>query len=149
MPYQDLRKGRWSQIGQVYLLTLVTKDRRPWFAEFDCGRIAVREMRRLQSEGALNSLAFVVMPDHVHWLVELRETQSLSRSVQLFKGRVARELNRHLQRRGAVWQVAFYDRALRHDDDLRAAARYIVANPVRSGLVSKVGAYSLWDAIWL
>jgi putative transposase len=28
-------------------------------------------------------------------------------------------------------------------------ARYIVANPLRAGLVAKVGDYALWDACWL
>ena len=31
----------------------------------------------------------------------------------------------------------------------RAAARYIVANPLRAGLVKQIGDYPLWDAIWL
>lgn len=38
---------------------------------------------------------------------------------------------------------------MRREDDLRAAARYIIMNPVRAGLVEKVGDYPLWDAIWL
>lgn len=149
MPYQELRKGRWTQAGQIYLLTLVTRDRRPYFTDFHSGRIIVREMRRLQDDGALRSLAFVVMPDHVHWLIELRNTMSVSRVAQLLKGRSARELNRRLCRRGAVWQVTFYDRALRREEDVRAAARYIVANPLRRGIASRVGEYSLWDAVWL
>jgi hypothetical protein len=28
-------------------------------------------------------------------------------------------------------------------------ARYVVANPVRAGLVQRVGQYPHWDAIWL
>ena len=32
---------------------------------------------------------------------------------------------------------------------LGAAARYLVANPVRAGLVARAGDYSHWDAIWV
>jgi hypothetical protein len=28
-------------------------------------------------------------------------------------------------------------------------ARYVVANPLRAGLVKRLGDYPLWDAIWL
>jgi hypothetical protein len=38
---------------------------------------------------------------------------------------------------------------MRKDQDLQVAARYIVANPLRAGLVKRVGDYPLWDAIWL
>jgi hypothetical protein len=33
--------------------------------------------------------------------------------------------------------------------DLQSVARYIVANPLRAGLVKHLGDYPLWDAIWL
>jgi hypothetical protein len=38
---------------------------------------------------------------------------------------------------------------LRRQDDVRAVARYIVANPLRAGLVRDIGDYSHWDAVWL
>jgi hypothetical protein len=28
-------------------------------------------------------------------------------------------------------------------------ARYIIANPLRAGLVDRIGDYPLWDAMWL
>ncbi len=43
----------------------------------------------------------------------------------------------------------FHDRAMRKEEDLKAAARYIVANPLRAGLVERCGDYPLWDAVWL
>jgi hypothetical protein len=48
-----------------------------------------------------------------------------------------------------VWQKGFYDRALRSDEDVAAVARYIVANPLRAGLVDSVREYPFWDAIWV
>jgi REP element-mobilizing transposase RayT len=66
-----------------------------------------------------------------------------------FKACPARRVNGHLSRRGALWQKAFYDHALRKDEDVQNIARYIVANPLRAGLVKNIGEYPLWDAIWL
>jgi len=38
---------------------------------------------------------------------------------------------------------------MRKEEDLQALARYIVANPLRAGLVKRVGDYPHWDAMWL
>jgi hypothetical protein len=54
-----------------------------------------------------------------------------------------------LNRKGPVWQKAFYDHALRKDEDVKKMARYIIANPMRQGLVKKIDDYPLWDAIWI
>jgi len=48
-----------------------------------------------------------------------------------------------------IWQDGFHDHALRQEEDLAEVARYIVANPLRAGLVERVGDYSHWDAVWL
>ena len=46
-------------------------------------------------------------------------------------------------------QRGFHDRAIRKQDDLVAVARYIVANPLRAGIVDSIRNYPLWDAKWL
>ena len=42
-----------------------------------------------------------------------------------------------------------HDRAVRHDHDLRALARYVIGNPLRAGLCDRIGDYPFWDAAWL
>ncbi|MGA9470718.1 MAG: transposase, partial [Candidatus Macondimonas sp.] len=48
-----------------------------------------------------------------------------------------------------IWQPGFHDRAMRREEDLRSAARYLVGNPLRAGLVEKAGDYPHWDAVWI
>nr|EPB97991.1 hypothetical protein L321_00197 [Pseudomonas plecoglossicida NB2011] len=48
-----------------------------------------------------------------------------------------------------VWQAGYHDRALRREEDVVMAARYIIANPLRAGLADKVGDYPHWDAVWV
>jgi hypothetical protein len=70
----------------------------------------------------------------------------------LISGLEARSSNaykRHTGCRDRLWQKGYHDRALRRDEDLQQAARYIVANPLRAGLVKRLGDYPLWDAVWL
>jgi putative transposase len=142
MPYCDLRKGRYSVSGVVYHVTTVTQDRVPLFSDLYRGRVVVRQLKILQEEGRADTLCFVVMPDHLHWLMALREGE-LSDAVRHLKGRTARLI------RYPIWQPNFHDHALRKNEDLRAIARYIVANPLRAGLVGRIADYSLWDAVWL
>ncbi|WP_341963578.1 transposase [Pseudomonas sp. RC10] len=143
-----LRTGRFSESGRVYLITSATEDRRPFFSDFHLGRLVVDQFKRADESGIATSLAWVVMPDHFHWLLEL-STGSLERLVKQVKASSAVALNRAMRRRGHVWQRGFYDRALRYDEDHKAAARYIVLNPVRAGLVTRVGDYPLWDCVWV
>jgi putative transposase len=150
MPYNDLRRGRYSQYRRAYFVTTVLAEREAvYFRDFYCARLAVAEMRALHDSGAINSLAWVVMPDHVHWLFQLGETRSLSEVVKSYKARTAHRVNGYLNRRGALWQKAFYDHAIREEEDIRGIARYIVANPLRAGLVKNISNYPHWDAIWL
>ncbi|KPY67649.1 putative transposase [Pseudomonas syringae pv. syringae] len=69
---RHLRKGRYSAVGQIYMVTSVTKGRVPVFAEMQLGRLLVREMKRCEEQGLVKSMAWVVMPDHLHWLFELK-----------------------------------------------------------------------------
>lgn len=145
---RNLRKGRVSEIGRVYLVTSVTCGRMPIFTDFTAARHAVRELHACDDAGLCSTLAFVLMPDHLHWLVKL-EQGTLSALVGRFKLRAASAVNLVHGTRGApVWQAGFHDHAVRNDEDLREMARYIVANPVRAGLVRTSGAYPHWDAIW-
>ncbi|WP_018865170.1 transposase [Thioalkalivibrio sp. ARh3] len=141
-----LRFGRVSEHGRVYLVTAVCADRQAWFSRFEHGRCCVHAIREL--EGEANTLCFVVMPDHMHWLMQL-EAGDLSRVVQKVKGSTTRRIGQLRGRPCKVWQPGFHDRALRREEDLQAVARYVVANPLRAGLVRNLRHYPLWDAIWL
>ena len=89
------------------------------------------------------------MPDHLHWLLELG-TGDLSAAVGSFKANAAKTINRWRGTSGKpVWQHGYHDRALRRSDDIQAMARYVVSNPLRAGLVARIGDYPHWDAVWL
>ena len=150
MSYDDLRKGRFSEHGRAYFITAALEEREKcYFENFACARFVMAEMRMLHDSGAVNSLAWVIMPDHVHWLFQLGEDISLSWVAKRFKARSAHSVNRHLSRQGMLWQKGFHDHAVRKEEDIRHIARYIVANPLRAGLVKNIGDYPHWDAIWL
>jgi REP element-mobilizing transposase RayT len=144
-----LRKGRVSEAGRAYVLTTITHQRQPVFNDWRLARLLIVEMRRLHDAKAVESLAWVIMPDHIHWLLVLGDLP-LQVLMQQLKSRSAIAINKsHLARHKRLWQKGFHDHALRREEDLQAAARYVVANPLRAGLVRRLADYPLWDATWL
>ncbi|MDB1108518.1 REP-associated tyrosine transposase [Pseudomonas extremaustralis] len=143
-----LRIGRFSEPNRIYLITTNTHERVPIFSDFHLGRLVVRQLRAAQYQGLANSLAWVIMPDHFHWMLELQKG-SLADLMCQVKSKSTRTVNGASGRKGRLWQTSFHDRALRKEEDLVRMARYVVANPLRAGLVSRIGDYPLWDAIWI
>ncbi len=145
---KDLRKGRYSEPGRPYLVTTVVENREKLFKDFWLARLLVAELRATTDQGIVESLAWVIMPDHLHWLL-IPKAGALKIVMQRTKSLSALSINRALGRRGPVWQKGYHDRALRREEDLLAMARYIVANPLRAGIAHSLADYPHWDAIWL
>ena len=144
---RDLRKGRVSRINGIYLITTVTFLRTPLFSDLFLGRIVVNSLRNESNQAT--TLAYVLMPDHLHWLLQLKTKATLGRTMQAVKSVSSHAINLYLGRKGHVWQPHYHDHAVRREQDIRALARYVIANPLRAGLVQHIGDYPLWDAIWL
>ena len=147
--HRALRRGRSSVPGQTYLITFTTHQRARLFEKSDCASLVSRSLHALEVWEETTLLAWTVMPDHMHLLLTLSHADTLQGVVQKVKSNTARELKSHDLGLGQVWARAFHDRALRRDEDVRSVARYLVLNPVRAGLVSRVGDYPYWNAVWL
>lgn len=144
-----LRRGRVSIPAQLYHVTTVTADRQHWFTELSLARIVARALNAAELIGASQTLCWVLMPDHLHWMVQLGEDQDLSRLVARVKQRTSSQINQHLHRiANSIWAPSFHDRALRREKNVQAIARYIIGNPIRAGLCASEGEYSHWDSIW-
>ncbi|MDH4874163.1 transposase [Pseudomonas sp. BN515] len=150
MRYQgrNLRRGRVSEPGRIYLLTTVTRNRKPLFTKWSAGCLVAWEIYAMRDGHSLETLAWVLMPDHLHWLVQL-QSGTLEQQVRRLKSRSAIAVNALTRGSGQLWQKGFHDHALRREEDVRTVARYVIANPLRAGLVEKLGDYPFWDAIWL
>ena len=142
-----LRRGRSSELGRVYAITVVCYRRRPVFAQFQSARVVVSVMQELASQ--VSTLCYVVMPDHVHWLMQLELNKPIETYVQRLKSCVTRKIHERELYGGAVWARGFHDRAIRRESEILPIARYIVMNPLRAGIVGRLGDYPHWDAVWL
>ena len=143
-----LRKGRCSIDGQIYLLTSVTRGRARLFDDFWLACLFCRVMTQPCLWYDARLLAWVLMPDHFHLVAQLEPGGNLPKLMKRIKNVTSLELGRATNSRG-IWQDGYHDHALRAEESVRDAARYVVANPVRAGLVASVADYSFWGAIWL
>jgi REP element-mobilizing transposase RayT len=89
-------------------------------------------------------LAWVVMPNHIHVLIEVWQAP-LGKILQSWKGYTAKEANRILGREGTFWEEDYFDRYIRDEVHFRRVVRYIEINPVKAGLV-RVAAEWPWNS---
>jgi putative transposase len=143
-----LRVGRVSLIGQTYHVTFTTQDRRRLFEDFWLARGVMKQFSRFDGYGETRTHALMLMPDHVHWLFTL-ESGSLGRVMSRAKSRSAHAVKTQRSDIDIVWQKDYYDHALRSDEAFLTVGEYIVANPVRAGLVENSGDYPHWFAEWV
>ena len=79
-------------------------------------------------------LAYCLMPDHVHLLMEGRSERSdLRRFIKRAKQSSGQSYAAAAS--GSLWQDSYHDHVVRPEEDLSGIARYIIENPVRAGLV--------------
>ena len=145
---KSLRKNRISNPGRAYLVTTPTSNREPIFMDFSLGSLVAEEIALSDAEGRTFTYAYVVMPDHIHWLLRLQPFHSLSSVVRRVKGKSSFRVNQARNSSGPVWQPGFHDRAVRKEESLDVLGNYVVHNPVRAGLVENVDDYKLWDLLW-
>ena len=138
------RPRRLESFGYVgrqrYFLTFCTRDRLPVFGDSEISQQTLTQFRRTSALEGFAILAYCLMPDHAHLLVEgLGEDSDFKRFTKMAKQRSGGLYARtHHQR---LWQEGYYERVLRDEDDTRALARYILSNPVRAGLVESPDEY--------
>ena len=144
---KNLRKGRFSQPGRIYLLTTVTNMRQPIFTDFYSARLLIQSL--IKEHARAETLCFVIMPDHLHWLVQLQADASLTVVMQSVKSVSSHGVSTLSGCKGGIWQKGYHDHALRREEDIKAIARYVVTNPVRAGLVDNIMEYPHWDAVWM
>ena len=145
---RHLRMNRYSLVGHAYLVTACCNMRKPIFRNIDFGNVIVDEIKKSDSCKRTLTYAYVVMPDHLHWLFQLQKRNSVSSVVRRIKGGSAYRINKMRGRRGSIWQSGFHDRLIKSEESLETVGNYVIHNPVRAGMVASVDEYPLWHLMW-
>ncbi len=105
----------------------------------------IGEIRR---DAGLEIFAWVVMPDHVHFVLRASAPLTTGRLMQLIKGRFANRFNEFRGRGGTVWPDRYHARVLGSETAVIAAMEYVHQNPVAAGLVASPEQYP-WSSATL
>ncbi len=81
-------------------------------------------------------VAWCIMPNHVHVLIQQIEGHSLPKVIHSWKSYTAHEANKLLKRSGDFWMPDYFDRFIRDEKHFMTVVEYIHQNPVKAGLVS-------------
>jgi REP-associated tyrosine transposase len=76
----------------------------------------------------LRIIEFSVLGNHIHLIVEADSNEALSRGMQGLEVRIAKALNRVMQRRGSVFDDHYHSRLLRSPTQLVNAIAYVLGN---------------------
>jgi putative transposase len=130
----------WQEPGRVYFIT--------WHCKQD--EVLSPEERTIALEGLhywdgrkWTLYAAVIMPDHVHTLVQplplpqSTEVYDLAEIIHSVKSFSVHRINRLRGRRGSLWQDERYDRIVRDEAEFLEKWQYIMHNPLKQELVQR------------
>jgi putative transposase len=103
--------------------------------------LLIDTLRSLVAERRFKLHDFVIMPDHIHLLIEVSGDATVEKAMQFVKGRFSHRLSEELSYKGEVWQRGFTEVQVMNKTELETHRAYIAANPVKAGLADSAEDY--------
>lgn len=144
---KSLRKGRASILGQPYFITSTIHERKDLLSNNQANGIVAGALNWLQDNNRIDLLAYVIMPDHLHFIAILK-SGTLPEIMHSLKSYTSKNINKTLEREGRVWQEQYYDHSIRKEEDLKEVVHYCLNNPVRKRIVKNFRDYPYWYCKW-
>ena len=130
--------------GAVYHLTSRGNARQPVFADAQDRNAFLDALAEVVARFGWRCHAYCLMGNHYHLLVETPEA-NLARGMRQVNGVYTQRFNRRHQQSGHLFQGRYKAILVDRDAYLLELCRYVVLNPVRSGLVRSAGQYA-WSS---
>jgi REP element-mobilizing transposase RayT len=111
-----------------------------WLRRDDIAELVANALQHFDGD-RYRLLAWCVMPNHVHGVLQTADGVPLDRVIHSLKSYTAHRANRLLGRKGDFWQVEYYDHIVRDDEELQRQIEYAWSNPERAG-------FSEWRWRW-
>jgi len=127
--------------SRIFFATTKTSlNKRLLQSEFNA-TLLIDVLRSLVAEHLFKLHDFVVMPDHVHLLIEVANDMTIEKAMQLIKGRFSHRLSHELGYKGDVWQPGFTEAQVMNKQNFEAHRAYIAENPVKARLAASTEEY--------
>jgi REP element-mobilizing transposase RayT len=134
MPY---RKSP-IQIDQIYHLYNRGVDKNNIFFQKSDWEHFYHKMQYYFKPKHVSVLAYCLMPNHFHLLIEVHSEQLISKVLQPFFASYVTSVNKYHQRVGPLFQGPFKSKEVDSDQSLIHLSRYIHRNPVEAGIITDI-----------
>jgi len=121
----------------IYFITTHTFNFEPIFSDPKLAEILYNKILEYKGLLEYNLHSFVIMPHHLHIMLDLPSKTNISYIMFRLKGSSSREINKLRGVKSPIWQDRFYDHMIRDERDYVKHMDYIHFNPVKHGLVYK------------
>ena len=123
----------------IVFITCVARERIPYFHDESNVQLLLETMRRVQAIHPFRLLAYVILPDHFHWLMRVDSNcDTFSTVLHSVKRNYTLNHKHTHQIRSTLnlWQDRFLDHVIRDEQDFKNHFDYIHWNPVKHGYVA-------------
>jgi REP element-mobilizing transposase RayT len=147
----------WELDGSIYFITFNTYQNlelNPSAREIVLNCCLFFDKSRNQKDQRYHTFAIVVMPNHVHWLMQPLpksngEYWSLSSILHSVKSFSSKQIPKVINHTGILWHEERYDRIMRNEKEFWNTWQYIELNPVKANLATTPKEYPFfWQAIY-
>jgi REP element-mobilizing transposase RayT len=122
------------EAGKYYHIYNRGHNRSAIFPRMDDYGLFLRKYRQFVCPEHIETLAYVLMPNHYHILGRVR-TDHASSGMQKFGISYSKVINAEMDRVGAIFQGSFQAKSVDTDEYMLQISKYIHLNPVRANLV--------------
>ena len=128
---------RYYQSGQIVFITQVVENRLPLFTHSENVSLLRQVWHRTKERHPFTMLAYVILPDHFHLLIQPNEKSNFSQIMHSMKMSFTLSYKRFLKVNTPLkfWQKRFWDHIIRSEMDLENHLHYIHFNPIKHGYV--------------
>ncbi len=129
---------RFQQARDLHFITFSCYRRLPYLADPEPKYLVEQILEHTRARHNAHIYAFVLMPEHVHLLINETFDLPLAMFLKSLKQETSRKLKRDQPH---FWQPRYYDFNVRTPEKFSEKVRYIHRNPVTRGLVEQPDLY--------
>ena len=125
---------RLHHSGQAHFLTFSCYHRLPLMAELRMEEAFLSALEEMRRRFNMCVFGYVVMPEHVHLLVNEPASGTIADVIFSLKRKVSDRARREKQSGDPFWMLRYFDHNVRNHAGFVTQLRYILRNPVKRGL---------------
>jgi putative transposase len=128
MKRQTNKPSRWKENDSIYFATFCAYKHRKIFLSQRVVAVLLEELI-FYSKIIKELIAYTIMPDHIHLLVEIEDVKTLSKFLQSFKTHSSKKIKEFIGKSEyPIWQRGTMDHCIRDDNDFDNHLSYLFFN---------------------